>query len=152
MNLKLEAKLDQGFQPMVLVFKEFEAKAKAANGEKLVIGIERNNGLISTFEMTVFPDGTGHDEENIGLVERIVKNILCQKTGAVPSGQPLKYYLFFLPNCFFAMSIRRMITGERTRFMAISKTKFAIARAKNTSIPFTSVPNPTVAPILLAYL
>ena len=81
MNLKLQAKLDQGFQPMVLVFKDFEMRAKAAGGEKLVIGIERNNGLISTFEMTVFPDGTGHDEENIGLVERIVKTLLWVKGG-----------------------------------------------------------------------
>lgn len=81
MNLKFEAKLDKGFQPMILVYNDFIARAKAANGEKLVIGIERNNGFISTFEMTVFPDGTGHDEENLGIVERIIKTLLWVKGG-----------------------------------------------------------------------
>ena len=81
MNLKFEAKLDKGFQPMILVYNDFVARAKAAGGEKLVIGIERNNGFVSTFEMPVFPDGTGHDEENLGLVERIIKTLLWVKGG-----------------------------------------------------------------------
>ncbi len=81
MKLKYEAKLDKGFQPMILVYNDFIARAKAAGGEKLVIGIERNNGFVSTFEMTVFPDGTGHDEENLGLVERIIKTLLWVKGG-----------------------------------------------------------------------
>lgn len=81
MNLKFEAKLDKGFQPLVLVFNDFIKRAKEANGEKLVIGIERNNGFVSTFPMTVFPDGTGHDEENLALVERIVKTLLWVKGG-----------------------------------------------------------------------
>ena len=81
MKPKFEAKLDKGFQPLVLVFNDFIKRAKEANGEKLVIGIERNNGFISTFPMTVFPDGTGHDEENLALVERIVKTLLWVKGG-----------------------------------------------------------------------
>ena len=81
MNLKFEAKLDKGFQPMILVYNDFIERAKKANGEKLVIGIERNNGFVSTFEMTVFPDGTGHDEENLGMVERIIKTLLWVKGG-----------------------------------------------------------------------
>ncbi len=55
MKPKFEAKLDKSFQPMILVFNDFVKRAKEANGEKLVIGIERNNGFVSTFEMTVFP-------------------------------------------------------------------------------------------------
>ncbi|MBR2040744.1 MAG: ROK family protein [Clostridia bacterium] len=81
MKPKFEAKLDKGFQPLVLVFNDFIKRAKEANGEKLVIGIERNSGFVSTFEMTVFPDGTGHDEENLALVERIVKTLLWVKGG-----------------------------------------------------------------------
>ena len=79
--MKFEAKLDKGFKPMILVFNDFVKRAKEANGEKLVIGIERNNGFVSTFEMIVFPDGTGHDEENLGVVERIVKTLLWVKGG-----------------------------------------------------------------------
>lgn len=81
MKPKFEAKLDKGFQPLVLVFNDFIKRAKEANGEKLVIGIERNSGFVSTFPMTVFPDGTGHDEENLALVERIVKTLLWVKGG-----------------------------------------------------------------------
>ncbi len=81
MKPKFEAKLDKSFQPMILVFNDFIARAKEANGEKLVIGIERNNGFVSTFEMTVFPDGTGHDEENLGVVERVIKTLLWVKGG-----------------------------------------------------------------------
>ncbi len=79
--MKFEAKLDKGFQPLVLVFNDFVKRAKEANGDKLVIGIERNNGYVSAFEMTVFADGTGHDEENLRLVERIVKTLLWVKGG-----------------------------------------------------------------------
>lgn len=81
MKPKFEAKLDKDFQPLVLVFNDFIKRAKEANGEKLVIGIERNSGFVSTFPMTVFPDGTGHDEENLALVERIVKTLLWVKGG-----------------------------------------------------------------------
>ena len=81
MKLKYEAKLDKGFQPMILVFNDFTERAKAANGEKLVIGIERNQGFVSAFAMTVFPDNAGHDEENLRMVERIVKTLLWVKGG-----------------------------------------------------------------------
>jgi len=81
MNLKYEAKLDKGFQPMILVYNDFIDRAKKENGEKLVIGIERNDGLVSTFEMVVFPDGTGHDEENIRVVERVIKTLLWARGG-----------------------------------------------------------------------
>ncbi len=81
MNLKFNAKLDPSFQPMALVYKDFVERAKKANGEKLVIGIERNNGYVSAFETVVFPDGTGHDEENIGMIERIVKTLLWVRGG-----------------------------------------------------------------------
>lgn len=81
MNPKYQAKLDPKFQPMVLVFNDFIKRAKEAGGEKLVIGVERNNGYVSAFEMTVFPEGTGHDDENLGIVERIVKTLLWVKGG-----------------------------------------------------------------------
>ncbi len=81
MKPKFEAKLDKGFSPMILAFNDFTKRAKEANGEELVIGIERNNGFISTFKMTVFPDNTGHTEENLNMVERIIKTLLWVKGG-----------------------------------------------------------------------
>ncbi len=81
MKLKIEAILDKEFTPMALVYREFTAAAKAAGGEKLVIGIERNKGYVSAFETVVYKDGTGHDEENYEFVERLVKSLLWIRGG-----------------------------------------------------------------------
>ena len=81
MNIKFSAPLDGGFMPMAVVFREFEEKVAKEGGQKLVIGLERNGGLVSTFSLNVFADGTGHDEENHEFVERIVKTLLWARGG-----------------------------------------------------------------------
>ena len=81
MKLKVNAPLDPGFAPMVMAFREFEEAAEKSGGKKIVIGIERNKGYISTYEMTVFEDGCGHDDENFAMAERIVKTLLWARGG-----------------------------------------------------------------------
>ena len=81
MKLKVLAPLDPGFMPMSVVYRDFEAAVKAEGGEKLTIGLERNDGLTSVFTLDVFKDGTGHDEENHAFVERIVKTLLWVRGG-----------------------------------------------------------------------
>ena len=81
MKLKVCAPLDPGFMPMAVVYRDFEAAVKAEGGEKLTIGLERNDGLVSVFTVEVFKDGTGHDEENHDFVERIVKTLLWVRGG-----------------------------------------------------------------------
>lgn len=81
MRPKIEAVLDRGFIPMALVYREFTEAAAAAGGDRLVIGIERNKGYVSAFETVVYPDGTGHDEENYTFVERLVKTLLWVRGG-----------------------------------------------------------------------
>ncbi len=80
MKLKFDAKLDQKFSPMSVVYRDFVAAARNAGNEKIIIGIERNNGYVSTFTMPVFPDGV-NDNENIEMVERIVKSLLWFRGG-----------------------------------------------------------------------
>lgn len=75
MNLKIKAKLDPGYTPMSLVCREMR-QATAEVGQDLVIAIERNKGYTTTYKTRVYPDGTGHDEENFRFVERIVKSLL----------------------------------------------------------------------------
>lgn len=75
MKLKINAKLDPGFMPMSLVCREMRA-ATAEEGQDLIIAIERNKGYTTTYKTRVYPDGTGHDEENFRFVERIVKSLL----------------------------------------------------------------------------
>ena len=81
MKLKVNAPLDPGFAPMVMEFREFEEAAEKSGGKNIVIGIERNKGYISTYEMTVFEDGCGHDDENFAMAERIVKTLLWARGG-----------------------------------------------------------------------
>ncbi len=75
MKLKVEARLDKQFIPMSLVCRDMREATKA-NGQDIVIGIERNKGYTTTYKTRIYPDGTGHDEENFKFVERLVKTLL----------------------------------------------------------------------------
>ncbi|MBQ1261140.1 MAG: ROK family protein [Clostridia bacterium] len=81
MKLKVNAPLDPGFMPMSVVYRDFEAAVQKEGGQKLTIGLERNNGLVSVFTVDVFNDGVGHDEENHEFVERIIKSLLWIRGG-----------------------------------------------------------------------
>lgn len=75
MKLKVNAKLDPGFQPLSLVCREMR-EATAADGQDLVIAIERNKGYTTTYKTRIYRDDTGHDEENFRFVERMTKALL----------------------------------------------------------------------------
>ncbi len=81
MLLKVNAPLDPGFMPMAVVYRDFENAVKAVGGTKLVIGLERNDGYVSTYELEVYKDNTGHDDENYAFVERLVKTLLWARGG-----------------------------------------------------------------------
>ncbi len=78
----IKAVLDPQFQPMSVVLDDF-AKAVAASGEtaRLTIGVERNKGYVSTYALDIFANGTGHDEENYAVAERIIKTMLWTRGG-----------------------------------------------------------------------
>ncbi len=75
MKLKINAKLDPGFQPLALICREMRENTKE-NGQDIVIAVERNKGYTSTYKTRVYKDNTGHDEENFRFVERIAKSLL----------------------------------------------------------------------------
>ena len=75
MNLKVKAKLDPNFEPLAVVVREMREATKE-NGQDVIVAIERNKGQISTYKTRIYPDGTGHDEENFSFIERIVKSLL----------------------------------------------------------------------------
>ncbi len=72
----IKAILDPQFQPMAKTVADYQARVKEVGGVPVVIAVERNKGYISTYEFEIFPDGTGHDEENYGIAERLVKTLL----------------------------------------------------------------------------
>ncbi len=73
---KITAPLDLSFEPMIQVYQNFVSRAEKSGGNQIIIGIERTNGYVSTHKMTVFRDGSGHDEENYKITERVVKTML----------------------------------------------------------------------------
>ena len=75
MTLKVNAKLDPKFQPLSVVVRDMK-KATEKDGQDIIIAIERNKGYTVTYKTRVFPDGTGHDEENFKFIERITKSLL----------------------------------------------------------------------------
>ncbi len=75
MKLKVNARLDPNFQPLSLVVREMREATKES-GQDIVIAIERNKGYTTTYKTRVYPDGTGHDEENFRFVERLTKSLL----------------------------------------------------------------------------
>jgi predicted NBD/HSP70 family sugar kinase len=72
--------LDTEFVPAALVHRAFE-QAILKDGVPLVIGLERNGGETSRYEMRVFPEGHSRFTENFALVERLVKFLLWQRGG-----------------------------------------------------------------------
>ena len=72
----IKAILDPEYQPMAKVVADYQKSVAEVGGVPMVIAVERNKGYISTYKMNIFEDGTGHDEENYGVAERIVKTLL----------------------------------------------------------------------------
>jgi predicted NBD/HSP70 family sugar kinase len=68
------APLDPGFQPAILCHRRYLAEVRASGGGvPLVLGLERESGLVSRYETIV---RSGADAETLRHVERIVKFLL----------------------------------------------------------------------------
>ena len=77
----ITAKLDPKFMPMITVINEFNEAVKKVGGVPMIIAVERNDGYMATYEMDIFPEGTGHDAENYDVAERIIKTLLWLNGG-----------------------------------------------------------------------
>ena len=75
------AKLEPEFMPMAKVIIDFKKAVAEAESQELVICVERNNGLTAVYKMDIYKEGTGHDEENYAIAERIIKTLLWAKGG-----------------------------------------------------------------------
>lgn len=75
--MKYIPSLDKRFSPLILKIREFnESVSKSDQISDLTICLERNQGYNYFYDIKIFKDGTGHDDENYDLVERIVKSLL----------------------------------------------------------------------------
>ncbi len=74
--------LDKDFMPISLLNRAFINKVKEhQNSVAIKIAIEREKGLISTYNTQVFPENAGMDEENLLYIERIIKTLLWTRGG-----------------------------------------------------------------------
>lgn len=81
MNSKapISAPLDPGFEPAVLADHRYTSAVKASGrAVPMVLGVEREDGLVSRFETVVKPDA---DAETLRYVERTVKFLLWAQGG-----------------------------------------------------------------------
>lgn len=75
----IKAPLDPGFLPAILFNRHYLETARASGqAVPLVLGLERECGLVSRFQTVVRPDG---DAETLCYVERIVKFLLWSRGG-----------------------------------------------------------------------
>ena len=66
--------LDPGFQPAILAERKYrDAVKRCAAPVQLVLGLERENGLISRYETSILPLEGGAADETLRYVERLVK-------------------------------------------------------------------------------
>lgn len=69
--------LDKNFSPLILKLREYSNKVSKSNNKSLLeIVLERHSGYNYIYRIEIFKDGTGHDEENYDIVERIIKSLL----------------------------------------------------------------------------
>ncbi|MEA3308754.1 MAG: ROK family protein [Chloroflexota bacterium] len=74
--------LDPGFRPAALANRAFRQEVHTSGGGvPLVLGIERQAGVISRYETVVFPPEHPRASANLRYVERLVKFLLWQRGG-----------------------------------------------------------------------
>lgn len=75
----ISAPLDPGFKPAILFNREYlSALCASGKGVPLILGLERENGLISRFETQVSPTA---DPTTLFYVERLVKFLIWSRGG-----------------------------------------------------------------------
>ena len=75
--MKYVPSIDKKFYPLILKLREFNEKVKKANEKSMLeIVLERHSGYNYIYRIEIFKDGTGHDDENYEIIERIIKSLL----------------------------------------------------------------------------
>lgn len=77
----MKAALDPKFMPMLKVINQYKEKVAATDSQKVIIAVERNKGYTARFEMDIFHEAAGREDETYSVVERIIKTILWAKGG-----------------------------------------------------------------------
>lgn len=91
MKLKVPAKLDPTFQPMSVIYRNYQREVAASQKkQRFICAIERTGSHVFSWSTYVFPDGV-NDQANIDVMDRIVKTLLWVHGGfrIITSGSPV---------------------------------------------------------------
>jgi predicted NBD/HSP70 family sugar kinase len=72
--------LDPGFEPIILAWRDYLARALASGGVPLRLAVEREDGLVSVFE-TVAPGKDADPDATYRMIERVAKFLLWSRGG-----------------------------------------------------------------------
>ncbi len=125
--------IDKNFTPLILKLEEFKEKVSASDKtNELIICLERNQGYNYFYKINIFKDGTGHDEENYEIVERIVKALLWVVGG-------YKIYVCGSNYIYSRLHSAYSANGERKfdfEFMAgVYEKKFEVVKVNKKDLP-----------------
>ncbi len=131
--LKYVPKYDAGFKPAIIELQNFIEKVKESSEKnKLVVCLERTKGYNYIYEIDIFKDGTGHDDENYEVVERIIKTLLWLAGG-------YKIYIAGSHEIYTRISKAYSKDGERAfdfNFMArVYECEFKVVECAYDEVP-----------------
>lgn len=131
--MKYIPSLDKKFSPLILKIREFNELVKKSNKtNNLTICLERNQGYNYFYNIDIFKDGTGHDEENYDLVERIVKSLLWIVGG---------YKIYVCGSNYIYKNLKEAYSEKGSRafdadFMGnVYENKFEVVECKKEELP-----------------
>lgn len=74
--MKYIPSIDKNFEPLILKYRAFEEEVLKSDYTELTVCLERHLGYNYIRKINVYKDGTGHDDENYSMIERIIKSML----------------------------------------------------------------------------
>ena len=75
--MKYIPKYDPDFRPVILELQKFNQEvSKTQDKQEIIICLERTKGYNYHYKTYIFKEGTGHDDENYFIIERICKILL----------------------------------------------------------------------------
>ena len=134
----IAAPLDPGFQPPVLANRHYLAAARqSGRAVPLVIGLEREDGLVSRYETMVLPDA---DAGTLRYVERTVKFLLWARGGGkLHMGGPAKIGRFirktYAASGARAFDVDLMSAAYGKKFQVVVTTPDEVPAGKEREVP-----------------
>ena len=122
---------DKGFKPMIVKLNEFRQEVANSKSKTLKICVERNKGYNFVYTLDIFDDAN-KNEENYGVVERLIKTILWVAGG---------YKIYISGDKYVYERIKKDYTKEGARafdveFMSgVYETPFEVVYVDDANFP-----------------